>query len=131
MAVLHQRCFTTPRPWSQNEIAALIEEPAVFVVSRSGGFALGRTVADEAELLTLAVPPEDRRAGIGRALLAAYEEKARSRGAQESFLEVAADNHAAVALYEQAGYGPRGQRRGYYRRPDGTRCDAIVLRRCL
>jgi len=56
LARLHGACFTAPRPWSAAEFAALLASPGVILVSGAAGFARGRTAADEAELLTLAVP---------------------------------------------------------------------------
>lgn len=131
MAALHARCFTTPRPWQTDEFAVLLADPNTFTELSPSGFALGRVVAGEAELLTLAVALENRREGQGHALLRRYEASARSRGASESFLEVSADNMGALSLYDRAGYQRVGSRSAYYRCPDGGRCDAIVLRRSL
>lgn len=91
------------------------------------GFVLARAAADEAEILTLAVVPAWRRRGLGAALLAAAQRRAASLGAAQLFLEVAADNDAARALYAGAGFEAVGLRRGYYA---GGR-DALVLRRAL
>jgi ribosomal-protein-alanine N-acetyltransferase len=101
------------------------------LVEGDAGFLLGRAVAGEAELLTLAVAPEARRLGLGRKLVARFLYQAQLRGAVRAFLEVKADNAAAVALYESAGFTPAGRRRGYYRSADGTRTDALVLAREL
>lgn len=131
MAALHARCFTTPRPWQPDEFAVLLADPNTFTELGPSGFVLGRVLAGEAELLTLAVAPANRRAGQGHALLKKYEAAARSRGASQSFLEVSADNTGALRLYDRAGYQRVGTRSAYYRCPDGSRCDAIVLRRRL
>ncbi len=131
VAALHAAGFTTPRPWSAAEIAGLLELPGVFLVGDARGFALGRAVLDEAELLTLVVAPAARRQGLGRALLAGFEAEARARGAGRAFLEVAADNGAALALYRQEGWSEDGRRRGYYRTPEGTQVDALLLSRRL
>lgn len=131
MAALHAASFTAPRPWTEAEFRNLLADPGVFAETAPDGFALGRAAGGEAELLTLAVAPEARRRGTGRALLAGIERSARARGATACFLEVAADNGAALGLYRAAGYADAGRRPAYFRRPDGTRCDAIVLRRVL
>ncbi|WP_268956241.1 GNAT family N-acetyltransferase [Roseovarius salincola] len=131
MAALHGRAFLGQgRGWSEAEFADLLDSPHVFAVGDSRAFALGRVIADEAELLTLATAPESLRQGLGRAALVAYETQAMARGAQTSFLEVAADNNAARALYEMAGYHEAARRTGYYRR-DANAVDALILRRCL
>ncbi|MGB3248698.1 MAG: GNAT family N-acetyltransferase, partial [Tabrizicola sp.] len=100
-------------------------------VEGDAGFLLGRTVAGEAELLTIAVAPEARRRGLGRKLMARFIYQAQLRGAERTFLEVAADNPAAIALYESCGFRQAGTRRGYYRTPTGQRIDALVLARDL
>jgi ribosomal-protein-alanine N-acetyltransferase len=131
LARLHAAAFTTPRPWSEAEIADLLASPFCFLLTEPGGFLIGRAVAGEAELLTVAVESAARRQGIGARLMAAFLTEARARGAESVFLEVAADNHAARALYAAAGFQPAGIRRGYYRGPVGQPVDALLLRRGL
>lgn len=132
LAALHARCFTSPRPWSADEFAAWQTDPLAFLlVEGDTGFLLGRAIAGEAELLTLAVTPEARGRGLGRRLVARFLYQARLRGAEEAFLEVAEDNAPARALYAVAGFAESGRRRGYYRRADGTAVDALLLRRML
>lgn len=130
LAALHARCFA--QGWSAAEIAGLLRRPEVVAltspVASPDGFALVRTAAGEAELLTLAVVPEARRRGLGAALLARALATAAARHATEMFLEVAADNSAALALYRRAGFEQVGQRRGYYRDCADGLVDALVLR---
>lgn len=123
LAALHGRCFVRPRPWSAADFAGLLASPHVFLLTRERGFLMGRSVADQAELLTLAVAPDARRQGLARSLLAEFAATSRARGATGAFLEVAADNAAAQALYRAAGWRATGRRRGYY----GADLDAIVL----
>ena len=131
LAALHARCFVTPAPWSAADFAGFLADPLCFLVSCDQGFALGRAVAGEAELLTLAVAPEARRQGIARTLLARLMRQAQNRGAETLFLEVSAENPAAIAIYAAAGMAQTGRRRGYYRAPDGARIDALVMARGL
>lgn len=131
LAELHARCFTVPRPWRAAEFADLLAENHTVLVGDVAGFALGRVIADEAEVLTIAVAPEHRRKGVARHLLADLEDAARMRGADTCFLEVAADNRAAIGLYHAAGYAEAGRRRGYYRKSDGEAVDALILSRVL
>ncbi len=130
-ARLHSACFTSPRPWSTAEIASLLESPLVFALAEPNGFLMARVIADEAEVLTLAVHPSARRQGIGARLLAGFLETTRARGAATAFLEVAADNAPAFALYRGAGFTQTGRRAGYYMRPDGTPIDAALLSRAI
>lgn len=132
LAALHRRCFHTPPPWSEADFAAFTADPLAFLlVEGDAGFLLGRAVAGEAELLTLAVAPESRRLGLGRKLVARFLYQAGLRGGTSAFLEVSAENPAAIALYESAGFAAAGRRRGYYASPEGGRFDAIVMARDL
>jgi len=131
MARLHARAFTRERPWSVEEFAALLESPHVFAAGDARAFALGRAVAGEAELLTLATDPANRRLGLGRGVLAAFEAGARDRGAAEGFLEVAADNTAALALYRGAGWQEAARRAGYYARAEARAADAVIMHRAF
>lgn len=131
MAALHRLCFTTPRPWTEAEFADLLASPLTFAIGDAAGLLVGRVVAGEAELLTLAVHPDQRRSGRGGALVAGFLAEARARGAESAFLEVAAENSAATALYAACGFVPAGRRRGYYHHPDGRAEDALILVRSL
>jgi [ribosomal protein S18]-alanine N-acetyltransferase len=128
LATLHALCFQTPPPWSETDFAGFLADPLAFLlVEGDAGFLLGRSVAGEAELLTLAVAPMARRRGLGRKLVVRFLYQARLRGAERAFLEVSATNTAAIALYESAGFTKAGKRQGYYRSPEGARIDALVL----
>lgn len=128
LAGLHAACFPPAQAWSADAFARLLALPGVFgCLAEGGGFALLRAVLDEAEILTIAVVPAARRRGLGAALLSAGLAGAALRGARACFLEVAAGNAAARALYGAAGFAAIGRRRGYYE--DGA--DALVLRRDL
>ncbi len=131
LAAIHAAAFTTPRPWDAGEIAALLNSPGAFLLAEPGGFLMGRVIADEAELLTIAVSAEARKQGLGTSLVTTFISEARSRGAATAFLEVGADNHSARALYEKTGFIQTGRRPGYYTAPDGKRIDALILARAL
>jgi len=131
LATLHARCFTAPRPWTEAEFAQFLADPAYFLCDTTTGFVLGRAVAGEAELLTLAVDPDHRRAGLGRQLVEAFEAAALAREANTAFLEVAADNRGAYALYLALGYTESGRRPRYYQTPQGAKIDAILMKKSL
>ena len=131
MAALHQRSFAVPRPWRADEFTVILLDPLSFTLFESGGFMIGRTVADEAEILTVAVDPAARRHGIGARLVQGFITGAKIRGATTAFLEVAADNTPAISLYLQAGFAKVGLRRGYYARPPAAAIDAVVMSRAL
>ena len=125
LAELHAECFETPRPWSAAEFEALLN--TAFVKTAPQGFAMGRVIADEAELLTLAVAPKARRAGVGSGLMEAFLATSKDKGAASAFLEVAADNVAALALYGRHGFAAAGRRKAYYIKPDGSKLDAVIM----
>ena len=129
-AALHALCF--PDPWGETAMAALLSSPGVtgLVAERKrepAGLILVRTVADEAEILTLGVAPQARRGGLGAALLDAALDTARAAGCETLFLEVSAANAPAAALYQRAGFTETGRRARYY--ADGS--DARLLARAL
>jgi ribosomal-protein-alanine N-acetyltransferase len=115
------------RPWSPEEVAKAMAAPGAVTALAPHGFALGRAVADEAELFAIAVHPAHRRNGQGARLLAQWERAAATRGAARLFLEVATDNAAARALYARAGWTEAGRRRAYY----GPGRDALLMARTL
>ncbi len=131
LAALHAKCFTQPRPWSQQEFAQLTENDAVFLCTAEFGFALGRIAGPEAELLTIAVDPDHRRQGLAQNLLRDFEIRAKARSATDIFLEVAQSNKAAIALYRQFGFAEVGFRKNYYTGPTGTHIAAIVMRKSV
>ena len=119
--------------WTAPQCAGLMPMPGVWVsLARVDGapvgFALGRVVAGEAELLLLAVKRAMRRSGIGELLLNRFVEVATSRGSSRLHLEVREGNHA-VNLYKRAGFTEVGRRRNYYSGRDGQIYDALTLAR--
>ena len=131
LAALHAQAFTQSRAWSASEFHDLLASPLCFITGDDRSFALGRVIADEAELLTIATHPDERRKGLGRERLAEFEAMARNRGATTAFLEVAEDNTAAKALYLTQGYEMVASRKGYYPRPKGSPVNALILRKTL
>jgi ribosomal-protein-alanine N-acetyltransferase len=127
LASTHAAAFRTSRPWTAQEFAALLENPHTQIFGDTQCFALIRLVADEAELLTIATHPDRQRRGLARSCMAAWHQATRQQGATRCFLEVAADNHPAIALYTSCGYFRCGERKGYYTRNPGPNVDAIVM----
>lgn len=128
-AKLHAAAFSESRPWSAEEFAHLLASEHCFWVGDSRGFSLGRVIAGESELLTIAVDPLSQGQGLGRLLLQHYHQEAQSRGAELAFLEVAEDNVTALNLYKSDNYSISGTRSAYYKRPDGTAVDALMMQR--
>jgi ribosomal-protein-alanine N-acetyltransferase len=131
LARIHSANFE--RGWSADELRDLLEQQQAkaFVYDLEGsraGFVLLRCVADECEILTIAVDEQYKRQGIGRKLVEQAQKHAFREGAKTVFLEVAEDNDAARALYEACGFSEHGRRKDYYRRWHGRRVDALTLR---
>jgi [ribosomal protein S18]-alanine N-acetyltransferase len=135
LEALHALSF--PTPWRAAEFATLLSQPGVAAWIAYGreepeGFILVRAAADEAEILTLAVTPAYRRKGLASKLLQEASVNLRAGKTARLFLEVAADNTAALALYGRHGFAVCGQRPDYYRGgPGKAPVDAIMMTRLL
>jgi len=119
--------------WTRSQLGGILPMAGVALVlareSEEGeaiGFSLLRTVADESELLLIAVMPSEHRRGVGRMLLDDFLDRARNDGVVRVHLEVR-DGNSAVSLYRDAGFSPVGRRRNYSHAPDGRRFDAVTL----
>jgi len=135
LADIHDKAFD--RPWTALEFDDLLKSPGAFAVlgeagdpAEAKGFILCRSIAGEAEILTIAVDPAARRRGWGASLVEIAAGIAAETGSEAMFLEVATDNLAAIALYQTTGFAQVGLRKGYYPHPDGAK-DALVMRRAL
>jgi ribosomal-protein-alanine N-acetyltransferase len=118
--------------WPVEDIAALVDaSPALALIAHEEGtavgFILGRVVADEAEILSIGVAAAEQGRGIAGRLLARWLDAVNSAGAGRAFLEVAADNRPALALYQRHGFAVTGRRDGYYHRRDGSLGDALMM----
>lgn len=117
--------------WTAAQCSGLLPLSGVWLsVARRGdqliGFALGRIVLEEAELLLLAVRPGERHQGTGRLLLDRFRTVAMARGASKLHLEVR-DGNSAKTLYFRSGFREAGRRRAYYTGRDGQVFDALTL----
>ncbi len=134
-AEIEQYAFAGDDPWSEKAFASELDHGAYYVGAYDNGTGnllgyagiavIGRYPRAEAEVHTIAVDPQHRGAGIGRALLRALLTRADEQGAT-TFLEVRTDNDVAIKLYEQHGFEFVGLRRRYYQ-PSGA--DAHTMRR--
>jgi len=130
MAAVHAQAFD--KPWDQADFEDLLDSTGVvaFVVRAEdpAGVLVCRTIAGEAEVLTVGVAPWARRRGVAQGLMTAAIGVSRQAGARTMFLEVDVDNAGAVALYEGLGFERAGLRRAYYDRGPRGRADALVMR---
>ncbi|MEO1103664.1 MAG: GNAT family N-acetyltransferase [Pseudomonadota bacterium] len=137
---IHAEAFLAP--WSADEQAILNDNPGVATfVARRGtatasrrpvGFITVRQAADEGEILTMAVMPRHRNAGVGQMLLEAALRHLYKDRVSEVFLEVDPANEAALALYRRAGFEAVGERPDYYEAgEEGGRQKALTMRLTL
>lgn len=117
--------------WTRSQCAGILPMQGVrLTLARDGaavvGFALHRVVADDAELLLLAVAPDRQGQGVGHRLLQYFIEDAKKNGAAKIHLEVRDGNNAS-RFYEAAGFVPSHRRRNYYHGRDGQRYDALTF----
>jgi ribosomal-protein-alanine N-acetyltransferase len=136
-AKIHAQGFA--HPWSAAEFESLLAgrdivgqaaiSASFWGKNRFTGFVLSRRALDTAEMLTIAVAPAARGKGIGSALLTSHLAALAAEGAKSLFLEVEADNRAALALYRRFDFRQVGERKAYYRKADGNRAGALILRR--
>lgn len=134
LAALHGRVFADG--WPASAFAALLQIPGTLALvalddGRPVGFAVARSVLDEAEVITIGVLPEHLRHGHAIRLMDAVRDRTAAAGVTSLFLEVNATNAAARALYARLGFSVVGQRKGYYEKPGGPADDALVLRLTL
>ena len=115
-------------PWSAAAFQALMG-PASLVGVVDGevaGYVFARALADEGEILNIAVRGDRRTQGIGRLLLDSSVDQLQRNGARTVYLEVRASNASGQAFYRRMGFEEIGRRRGYYDKPHE---DALVFAR--
>lgn len=128
LAAVHQTAFAAP--WSETEFAALLEKSGARAFGTKDGFILMQKPGPDgdSEILTLAVAPAARRQGLARRLIG---HACRQMQVVCVHLEVSVANQAALALYQSLGFREIGRRKAYYRQADGSRVDALLMRRAF
>ena len=128
--IIEQDSF--PVPWQrehfQHEIAAPHSFP--FIAEYNGilaGYVCLMSLFEEAQILDIAVAPEQRGNGVARKLLDYAIKLAREKDAEVLALEVRASNFAAINLYERCGFVRSGLRCKYY---EGME-DAVLMELCM
>lgn len=131
IAALEKQCFSDP--WSEVSVRSELSNPlSLWLVAEEDGKLIGyvgsQSVAPEADVMNLAVAPEWRKKGIGRALMKALIAQLHNRGITALFLEVRVGNIPAQNLYRGLEFVEVGRRPKYYVNPTE---DALILRKEL
>lgn len=129
-AALEKETFSLPQSHADLEEMAANDEKhllAAFCDGERAGYIGAYTVCRETDIMTVAVTPEFRKKGIGRALVNALFDELKGKS-DVLFLEVRESNGAARALYEQLGFCEIGKRKNYYKLPTE---DAVLYKKEL
>ena len=116
-------------PWTEKQFLEAVEQYQSTVIEKNGsvvGFCILQPVLDEANLLLMAVDPNQQGQGLGYELLTASLDLLKNNPIQ-IFLEVRESNTAAIKLYEKADFHQIDLRKNYYPKADGTREHAIIM----
>ena len=119
-----------PTPWSRAMFVAELQKPSSLALGayretgELAGYLVVSRYVDAWHVMNVAVAPEFRRRGIGRALLERLFEVTGGDSRRGYTLEVRVSNADAIRLYERLGFEARGIRRGYY---TDNREDALIM----
>lgn len=130
-AVVEIEKHSFDRPWSRGlflrELESAISRTTLAREAppshRVVGYICRWLILDEMQILNVAVHPDWRRRGVGRALMEEVLAEAREKGVRSVILEVRDGNANAVQLYSSLGFQRSGVRRDYY----GQGRDGIVM----
>jgi ribosomal-protein-alanine N-acetyltransferase len=125
--VIEQRAY--PTPWSRSMFASELAKPTSICLGAFEGldligYVINSRYVDAWHIMNVAVAPEHQRRGVASRLLERLFELTRDDERRGYTLEVRVSNEAAIRLYEQLGFEPRGIRRGYY---TDNREDALIM----
>lgn len=127
-AILNIEQASFPLPWKrehfEHEMSAPYSFP--FVAEHDGvtaGYVCLMSLFEEAQILDIAVAPQQRGRGIARLLMDHAVAVAREKHAEVLALEVRSTNSSAITLYERCGFARTGIRSNYYEGVD----DAVLM----
>jgi ribosomal-protein-alanine N-acetyltransferase len=133
-SVLEIERESNPYPWTARNFSDCIEKGYYSMVlednERLVGFAIMAISSEESHLLNIGVNKDFRGSGFGEQLLKKMIIAAEVMGSKKIILEVRVSNKIAYRLYEKLGFHEIGERKKYYRLPEG-REDAYVMSKTL
>lgn len=129
VSALEAACFSIP--WSACLLSDSMESrfDTLWVLEADSailGYCDLRVIADEGELMRIAVLPEARGKGYARDLMETLVRYCGERGVRLIILEVRASNQSALKLYQSYDFNIQAVRKGYYKRPTE---DALIMLR--
>lgn len=126
IALLEKICFS--EPWSEDAILSYIGAGNHFFTALQNGKVLGyigiSCILDEGYIANVAVFPDQRKKGVGEALIKRVFSLASDLSLSFVSLEVRESNIPAISLYEKMGFKTEGRRKKFYKNPDE---DAIIM----
>lgn len=131
-AVIHAAAFypSGGRGWTAEEFENLLERNTIILLRTEYSFLLADIFQNEAEILALAVHPDKQNQGSGGYLLEHFFEECIRSAVNQSILEVAEDNIAALRLYRGFDFETISIRKGYFKRNNGF-SSALVMKKCI
>ncbi len=116
IATIEVECFGAAG-WSDDLVREqLAADHRIVLIHGDIAYGVISVLGDVADLERIAVLPFARRRGVAGELLEQLVEVAEGHGAERVLLEVAADNEAAIGLYESYGFATISTRKAYYPR---------------
>ncbi|MGJ8609612.1 MAG: GNAT family N-acetyltransferase [Octadecabacter sp.] len=113
--------------WPVADFERYLGDTSILIHGDETCFAVFRCIGPEAEILTLATAPANQRTGKATAMLRSAIAVLAARNVDTVFLDVAADNAAAIALYTGAGFVAFSSRANYYANGASAICMKAVL----
>lgn len=122
--------FPYREAWSKEYFEILYQKnPEEFIVAEENGKVVGYTIGqlknDSAEIISLAVAPNWRKKGIGKALTEFLINHFRGKKIKEIFLHVRTKNEVATSFYQNLGFEVSKTIKNYYRNGD----DAYLMKK--
>ena len=124
--------LSVPIPWSKKSIEEELNNMlASFIVAKDNerviGFAMCWYIMDECHIGNIAVHPDYRRKSIATKLLNELLNGTKEHGTNYILLEVRVSNTPAQSLYKKLGFNDVVVRKHYYKNPDGSYEDALIM----
>ena len=136
LQAVHSAAFPPHDAWGRDAFRDLLAQPTTRArgIVESGhlmAFIVVQFVAEDAEILTLATRPNERRRGLAGKVLSQLQQELQVQGLKKILLDVAEDNLGARAFYVRHGFQVDGRRPNYYKRLEGQRIDAILMSKAV